>query len=33
MDYYHFKNYIGRRLFMECFDYTRSMEKKIEEDF
>ena len=26
-NHYHFKNYIGRRLFRECFGYSRSMEK------
>ena len=25
---YHYKNYIGRKLFIECFGYTRSMERK-----
>jgi len=25
--YYHFKDYIGRKLFKECFGYSRSMER------
>ncbi len=26
-DYYRYKDYIGRKLYMECFGYTRSLEK------
>lgn len=25
---YHYKNYIGKKLFSECFGYTRNMEKE-----
>jgi hypothetical protein len=27
-DFYYYKNYIGKKLFSDCFGYTRSMEKE-----
>ena len=30
--YNHFRNYIGRKLFRECFGYARSMERRGKED-